>query len=426
KRFGQTPMVARTGSGGTHLYYSANGFDRLVDLRVSEDIAVEVRGGNCLVVAPPSFNRFSGGGYFFERGGWDCLSLLPPLNIESIQSPANENARWCRKGPVPEGQRGITLNSRLCRDVGFCDTFDDLLDVSYTHNEDMVPSLPDGEVVERARAVWRDFKAGKIKPMVGKVSAVKTTADEIRAFASLGGAGADAMLLWQFLRTQHAARVKRGETFRLNVRRMVEAEVLCGWTEWRWKRAIKLLSKLGLLAAVKRCGRSNGRLTSAGYSISLEPFSLTQAYEKNDTAKAKSGIVYKTPPVSSYIRGAIAPKECHDECHAPELPFEEGLSEKSLEPWVQLGVSRRTWYRKKKCDSDWAKRLLDLISRGCLDTAFAFKPYLTSLHEMDDVSGSNLDANAFELGSSLHEFDLSGGGAVVFDGQLNGCLKRSR
>ena len=55
RRFGETPLVVQTaGRGGYQLYYRASPLVRAADLRATDNIAVEIKAGGNIVIAPSS------------------------------------------------------------------------------------------------------------------------------------------------------------------------------------------------------------------------------------------------------------------------------------------------------------------------------------------------------------------------------------
>ena len=77
RRFGDTPLLTRTPSGGAHLWYRKLGPVRSGNLRPGLEVDIKSDGG--FVVVPPSLS--SKGVYAFERGSWDdtpTSAAIPP------------------------------------------------------------------------------------------------------------------------------------------------------------------------------------------------------------------------------------------------------------------------------------------------------------------------------------------------------------
>lgn len=171
-------------------------------------------------------------------------------------------------GPVQEGKRWTTLNDRLVRVATFCDDFDALLDIAHSHNKKFEPPLEEREVVQCATTVWKDCKDGKIERWLNRSATVTVTANQICAFLEAGGTG-DAWLLWQFLQTQHAARVKRGETFSFVCAKAAEAQCLPGWTEGKYRRHFEHLREIGFVQTVRGRTFKDGKFPPNLYKLKL-------------------------------------------------------------------------------------------------------------------------------------------------------------
>ncbi|WP_407149870.1 bifunctional DNA primase/polymerase [Bradyrhizobium sp. ORS 86] len=145
-RHGETPFVVRTGSGNFQAWYRHGGEKRQVRPWGSELPIDQL--GDGYVVAPPSEGKRMA--YEIVQGTLDDLPNLPFM----------QNAWWpgdqAHRRPAREGERNKVLWRHCMRDAHSCDTFDDLLDVARTFNEDScVPPLDDDEVVNVARSAWK-------------------------------------------------------------------------------------------------------------------------------------------------------------------------------------------------------------------------------------------------------------------------------
>jgi hypothetical protein len=119
-RFGETPLVTLTPSGGLHLWYRFRG-EASANLRQSEGIPVEVKtaGSKLVVIVPPSFARPNGGRYAFGRGTWDDLHRLPAIKSGALRG-ADQTAPTQSPGRIPEGARADML-WRYCMSPYFPD-----------------------------------------------------------------------------------------------------------------------------------------------------------------------------------------------------------------------------------------------------------------------------------------------------------------
>jgi hypothetical protein len=274
--FGRTPLHVAT-SRGRHLYYRyVEGCDVLPSNLAAIGLNVDLKAGNSIVIVPPSIHQ-SGAIYRHEGCDWNALRELPPPDLDRLRS-ALEKSR-----PVgnqigadhryTEGQRGLGLNRLLCRHAAYIDSFDELLDVARTINDDFLPPLDEWEVMKRVRQVWEDAQAGKLKPWVGGEAVARSRVSEIKQLCGLGRNGADAFTLLMFLRTQHAARCARGETFCIVSEAMQREQVIPGWSWKRYSAAVKLLLAAGqvVLVAKHRPSRGGGG-RPALYSLISQSF----------------------------------------------------------------------------------------------------------------------------------------------------------
>ncbi|NQV22456.1 MAG: bifunctional DNA primase/polymerase [Rhodospirillales bacterium] len=79
-RFGPTPLVAQTPSGGSHLWYRSNGEYRATRL---EDMKIDILGKGGFGVAPPSI-RPGLGNYSFRTGGVEDIGRLPNIRRSAL------------------------------------------------------------------------------------------------------------------------------------------------------------------------------------------------------------------------------------------------------------------------------------------------------------------------------------------------------
>lgn len=87
RRFGETPLIVETaGRGGFQLYYRASPDVRAADLRRTEGLAVEIKAGGNIVIAPPSRSPITGRDYRCMEGRFDraTLAALPKLDFPDV------------------------------------------------------------------------------------------------------------------------------------------------------------------------------------------------------------------------------------------------------------------------------------------------------------------------------------------------------
>lgn len=270
ENFGDSPLKIKT-YRGMHIWYRAIPGAKGKDLR-KFGIDAEIKAGTHHVLLPPS-RHFKGGFYELHDCNWNALKEIPPFpadRLEKLIGSAEQalgSGRSSMKGRVVEGERGLTLNDRLCRQAAFCDSFEDLMDVAEHENLSCIPPLEDSEVRQRSEAVWSDFKKGKIQRFIGRASTVRTTANEMKQFLFKGGTECSWFLL-QFLKSQHTPRVRRGETFRFVPAAMFREKCLPGWSERKYHYHLQKLISLGEIEKVLGRRHENGKWQPCEYSFS--------------------------------------------------------------------------------------------------------------------------------------------------------------
>jgi Bifunctional DNA primase/polymerase, N-terminal len=257
RSFGTTPLITGTPRGGSHLWYRSAG-ERSMDLRASEDLAVDIKAAGGLVAVPPSF-AWGGPGmgrpYAFVAGSWADLATLPkvyPGSLPTIQ-PKGATVRTLRA--VRYGLRNTTLLKLLLREVRHCDTEADLLDVATTivqqHFElHDVPSFPDAEIAKTVRSAWEMEQEDR--NWVGKGARIVTTASEFVVLQR----NPDAYVFWHALRWAHCA---DPEPFALSCKAMAHEQSIDGWADWkRYARARDWLLAHGGLVQTHTGGKGRG------------------------------------------------------------------------------------------------------------------------------------------------------------------------
>jgi hypothetical protein len=188
-RHGTPPILVKTGSGRHQAWYRFNG--ELRKVRPWPNQPIDVLGAG-YVIAPPS--RGARRCYQFIQGSLDDLDSLPFLvgadECRQQARPTSSNVR--------QGARNNALWRHCMKGARYCDTFDDLLDVARTFNEQScLPPLDDNEVVKVARSAWGYTERGENR--FGQVGAW-FPADEAN---SLIRADSDAFVLLGLLRANN-------------------------------------------------------------------------------------------------------------------------------------------------------------------------------------------------------------------------------
>ena len=259
-RFGTTPLIVETPSGGVHLYYRGSG-EHCRNLRNSEQLPVDIKAIGGFVVVPPSrrpSGPHAGKLYRFVEGGWSDIERLPSMKPGSLpdasavvqRGPADRGA-GLPTAPILEGTRGDTLFRFAREEAPSCDDLDALIDVLRGFNEDCIPPLPDARVVSAARSAWRYKEENRI--ITAGERRVFNTVSEVEAFQRAKH-GSDASLLLLVLRTTHFS----GKSFAVAPIPMEAAAIMAGWGKDRYRNALALLVGVGSLEVVRPGGRGKG------------------------------------------------------------------------------------------------------------------------------------------------------------------------
>jgi len=151
-RYGDTPVIVRSGSNHFQAWYRNGGEARKI--RPDKSKPIDILGGG-YVVAPPS--QGAKGAYQFLRGSLDDLPSLPRLETPEPPTASPE--------PVVErvnvGARNDSLWRACMHHARSCATFDDVLSFAHGANTEMLAApLPASEVVTLARSAWAKTCSG--------------------------------------------------------------------------------------------------------------------------------------------------------------------------------------------------------------------------------------------------------------------------
>jgi DNA-binding XRE family transcriptional regulator len=258
-RFGNTPLITRTPSGGCHFWYRYAG-ERCTNLRGGGlDVDIKAKGG--FVVVPPSVARqglHTGKPYVFERGSWADLGQLPKIREHSLpmmdgeqesNRVASANATPLRS--IAVGRRNDTLFRLLLRQAPYCDTLDDLLDVAFTINDSSLEQpLPPAEVAKTASSAWGYEQ--RRENWVGREA--RAVID--RSTFEILQQNPDAFVLFTKLHLEHGARL---QPFAVSPKAMAKNKVIAGWrNKRRYQKARDWLIENGILERAHIGGRAAG------------------------------------------------------------------------------------------------------------------------------------------------------------------------
>jgi hypothetical protein len=117
---------------------------------------------------------------------------------------------------------------------------------------DLETPLPDGEVIKTAGSAWKYQQDGK--NWAGTKGVAQLSYEELMRLAR-PRSGGDAALLVALLRTQHA---ERGAPFAIVPRAMARDQVFPGWSEHRFRQALKVAVDCGFIERITAGGRYPG------------------------------------------------------------------------------------------------------------------------------------------------------------------------
>lgn len=270
ERFGGTPLITRTPSGGSHLWYKTVDAVNCRNLR-SEGLAVDIKADGGLVIVPTSFNRQSGKPYLFERGSWNDLGRLPQFRNEALARsgtaalPLLPSERQLSSGIVTEGIRDDAVFRRAMAEAPQAKSEGELNASMQRFNiEFCSPPIPARQVQEKVRSAWGYEQRGKNWIGHGRGGVVVNAAviDDLLGRRH----GEDALALLMKLKRIHGA---RAEPFAICCKAMARERVIAGWNDHRrYTRARKVLEDLDLIVCVSPASRdTDGRRTPALYRL---------------------------------------------------------------------------------------------------------------------------------------------------------------
>jgi hypothetical protein len=235
------------------------------------------------VVVPPSIRPsgpHAGKAYSFIQGSWVDLRRLRPIKPEALKAALPAPLALPLEA-VSEGRRGDSLFLACLDQAPHCGTFEDLLDVARTINDDYEPSLLDAEVVKAVRSTWRyETEERNWRGYRGQGAQVIVSERVLsRLLTEHPKHGSDALALYVKLRAAHGGRVERGDTFAVAARAM--AHQVLPWSEYRIRRATKTLADFGLIERVRDGGTGKG--DAAQYTFRSPPPTLVSEMNTNVT-----------------------------------------------------------------------------------------------------------------------------------------------
>jgi hypothetical protein len=257
-RFGETPLITRTPSGGVHLWYR-NAREGCPDLRSSEQLPVDIKGAGGIVIVPPSTRpsgAHAGRSYTFIAGSWDDLGRLPLLRPDALTATGGALMPTALRA-IERGRRNKTLLRTLLHEARHCDDFDALLDCAHTIADRQFAPDPDdpftaAEIRKTAVSAWEYESTGR--NWVGREAKVYASASEFAVLATRKN-GADAMFLLMRLRLSNW---NRPDNLMVVPKAMARTQVIPGWAHGRYRAARDTLVEVGILEVVHEGGHGKG------------------------------------------------------------------------------------------------------------------------------------------------------------------------
>jgi hypothetical protein len=267
--YGDSPVIVRTASGKSHIYYRHSGERRRI--RPDKGHPIDILGEGGLAVAPPS-ERPAGGRYGFLRGGLEDLRRLPEIKAGAIAEPARARGHHAVEQRAPAakaelGMRNATMFRLACEMATKTADNVELLDLVRVANADLPVPLPDDEVARLVGSVSAYRDTGRLMvPGLAESTLIlpASIADHVMATGNLDVAG-----LMMLVRKYHS---EPGKTFALSASAMAEANKINGWARNRYRNAIRDAVNLGLLVLVHAGGR--GARDPSLYKITSVPRGL--------------------------------------------------------------------------------------------------------------------------------------------------------
>ena len=267
KRFGDTPLIFGTPSGGYHLVYRHNG-ERCPNIRVQLGIDADLKGQGGFIVGPGSVRQdgqHAGKKYEVYCGSltdFDPNSLptikpealnvsdLPPANCGSVVQ-LDPRARGRIAGT---GYRQTDIFDHCRYQAPGCQSEEDLVAAAVLRNSQFEVPLSDQEVRRTAVHVWRDYHLTG-RNYVGSKGCAQLPYELIMRLAAETH-GPIALHLYAFLKTRHGARTV---PFAVCATEMTGKSL--PWPVKKIDKARRLLCEIGALVCVRQGGLAEGGKT---------------------------------------------------------------------------------------------------------------------------------------------------------------------
>lgn len=241
KRFGETRIMVRTGSGNLQLWYRHNGEPR----KIRAEGCIDVLGAGQVLAFPSK----RGQGYTPLREGLEALHSLPVArNLGTTPEP--------RGGLIRQGGRHVAMLNHLRTQYRYCDDVEQLTDVALTFAEKRFDNsgqvYSEAEIRADAESVfeWCRGLEAEGKLFVGSGRRLVMSCDAIDRVLPLG---ADAVALYVQLQRWSN---DRSDLFVANDMRLAMADG--SWNLVRFRRARAALIEAGIITETRKASTYHG------------------------------------------------------------------------------------------------------------------------------------------------------------------------
>lgn len=248
-RYGDTPLISRTGSGGFHCYYRHGNEGRRV--RPDPDTPVDHLGGGVLA-APPS--QGSRGAYTFIRGSVADLGRLPFIRGGADRAEVKASVQ---RELVKAGGRNKALMDYLRGQARYTDDLAGLIDAAKTYADDQIDRatghpFTDAEIEAVARSVWEwtEKKIGSGEYFVGEGRRMIIGHDDLDAVIAMGP---DPLALFMHLKRHFG-----GMASFYIANEMSEHMPCGGWARKRFAQARAALVGGGMISEKRKASSFHG------------------------------------------------------------------------------------------------------------------------------------------------------------------------
>jgi len=152
----KSTLVARSGRGRTHLYYSYPKLARIGNLQGVDGKHIDIKGDAGVIVLPPSIHPDTRNAYSWVSEDIKGIRELPAWFIEKInEKHTNTISNWLPAPKIATGNRNAELYRRGCSFAGKCATGDDIAYYLVGLNINLEDPLPEQELLVIIKSVCK-------------------------------------------------------------------------------------------------------------------------------------------------------------------------------------------------------------------------------------------------------------------------------